>query len=302
MNSQVEVSIGMPVFNDIKFIKTAIESLLNQSFRNFELIISDDCSTDGSALICRDFAKIDTRVRYIRQTINLGISKNMEFLLSQASGKYFMWAANDDKWGDSFIENLLDSLKSNETAIMAFCNYAHIDEQDNLLSLKNINYESKFSLISILKLIIKFDDACGYGLFITDKIKGVKFPVWVWPNSRRAYNNIFPTLCFYLAKGKYVHVQSAHGELMYFNRLKSGNNVNHKTPYTNSFLKYLFAFLIWKFNLVVVSIKSIYHGSNSLIKPIILTPVLFLLWFLFPLIKAFYFKFISLVKGEINFY
>src|SRR5579871_3550594 len=127
------VSVGMPVFNDKQFLVAALDSILGQSYSHLELIISDDCSTDGSNNICRDYAARDPRVKYFRQEKNLGISKNMEFLLKQSSGKYFMWAGNDDLWHIDFVKVLRGLLIQNSSAVVAFCNVEDIDEEGKLL-------------------------------------------------------------------------------------------------------------------------------------------------------------------------
>jgi glycosyltransferase involved in cell wall biosynthesis len=93
-----KVSIGLPVYNGELFLKTAIDSLLNQSYSNFELIISDNNSTDSTQRICQEYAKNDDRIRYIKQEKNIGPYPNFYFVLSQSKGKYFMWAAADDFW------------------------------------------------------------------------------------------------------------------------------------------------------------------------------------------------------------
>ncbi len=132
-NNPQLVSIGMPVFNDLAFLRQALDSLLNQSYRNFELIISDDCSTDGSGALCEEYARLDARIRYIRQTKNMGISRNMEFLLKQAKGKYFMWAANDDYWHKDFILTLTTNLDNHPSAVSSFCAYCQVDENNTLV-------------------------------------------------------------------------------------------------------------------------------------------------------------------------
>src|SRR5688500_6871770 len=92
------VTIGMPVFNGEASVRQAIECLLGQTFAEFELIISDNASRDGTEAICREYAASDSRVRYIRQNENLGVLANFEFVLDQAGGEFFMWAAADDEW------------------------------------------------------------------------------------------------------------------------------------------------------------------------------------------------------------
>ena len=84
------VSIGMPVYKAEQFIHKALTSLLSQSFTNFELIISDDSSTDRTAEICLEYTAKDNRIRYIRQTENLGLVRNFNFVLRQAHGEYFL--------------------------------------------------------------------------------------------------------------------------------------------------------------------------------------------------------------------
>jgi len=245
---EIMVSIGMPVFNDKQFLAKSIESLLNQSFINFELIISDDCSTDGSDIICRYYAKQDNRIKYIRQLSNLGISRNMEFLLANAIGQYFMFAADDDLWHPDFIEKLVKALSKSTNGIVAFCPYSFIDEKDciiDYITTRDTDYSSKWALKRLLKLIYKWDDGFGYGLFIREKIKNVKFPIWWGINKTCAINNIYPSLFYYLSKGNYIAVE---GEPLWFNRIKPPGFINHHIIYSKSYIKGFVAFALRKFN------------------------------------------------------
>lgn len=97
------VSIGMPVYNSEKYIRNALDSLLSQSYSNFELIISDNASIDGTEAICRQYMATDTRVRYYRQTENKGAIANFQFVLDEAYGEFFMWAAYDDTWSQNYL-------------------------------------------------------------------------------------------------------------------------------------------------------------------------------------------------------
>jgi len=107
------VSIGMPVFNGEGCIRKALDSLLAQTFTEFELIISDNSSTDGTEEICQRYSLKDGRVRYIRQTRNIGANANFELVLDEARGKYFMWAAADDVRSPDYIELNLKFLMDN---------------------------------------------------------------------------------------------------------------------------------------------------------------------------------------------
>lgn len=105
------ITIGMPVFNGEASVRQAIESMLNQTFGDFELIVSDNASTDRTQQICRDCAEADPRVRYIRQPINLGAEGNFRFVFRQARSEYFMWAAADDLRSAGFLETNLAFLR-----------------------------------------------------------------------------------------------------------------------------------------------------------------------------------------------
>jgi len=108
-----KVSIGLPVYNGEKFIKKKIESLLNQTFGDFELIISDNGSTDQTAKICEEFSKSDKRIHLFHQNENIGIHQNFDFVLQKACSKYFMWAAADDILLPTFMEKNFNQLENN---------------------------------------------------------------------------------------------------------------------------------------------------------------------------------------------
>jgi glycosyltransferase involved in cell wall biosynthesis len=113
----VKLSIGMPVYNGELFIERAIESILAQTFTDFELIISDNASTDSTHEICQSFSKKDNRIRIFKQEKNIGVHRNFYFLLSQARGEYFVWAAVDDYLDKDFMEKNLKVLESNNSIV-----------------------------------------------------------------------------------------------------------------------------------------------------------------------------------------
>lgn len=118
-SAQKMVSIGMPVYNGARYIRDAINSLLIQSYEFFELIISDNASTDETEQICRELAAIDKRIKYYRQPLNQGAHSNFQFVLDHAVGSYFMWAAHDDTWCKNFISAGVHALSQYPTIIAA---------------------------------------------------------------------------------------------------------------------------------------------------------------------------------------
>ena len=99
------VSIGLPVFNGGKSVRKTIEAVLSQTFRNFELIISDNASTDSTYKICKEFEKKDKRVRCVQQKNNMGPWWNFNFVLKEAKSDYFLWTAGDDYMSENYLES-----------------------------------------------------------------------------------------------------------------------------------------------------------------------------------------------------
>jgi glycosyltransferase involved in cell wall biosynthesis len=112
-----KVSIGMSVRNGEKRIRRAVESLLSQTHNDFELIISDNASTDSTPLICNEMAKKDRRIRYIYHMKRKSMLDDFNFLLKQAKNEYFFWAAADDVWKIDFLEKNLRVLESNDKLV-----------------------------------------------------------------------------------------------------------------------------------------------------------------------------------------
>lgn len=127
-DSQPLVSIGMPVYNGERFIRQALDSLLAQDYENFELIISDNASADGTQEICLEYAARDKRIRYYRNESNLVALANFNRVLGLAQGSYFMWAAHDDVWEPSYISTLSRNLISASEAVLAFSAFNNVNE------------------------------------------------------------------------------------------------------------------------------------------------------------------------------
>jgi len=129
-----KVSVCMPVYNDECFIGEAIDSLLAQTFTDFELVISDNASTDATPEICRKYAKNDRRMRYIRLPENKGVIYNINFLFQESGFEYFMLAAANDIWDKRYIEALVSELRADSNAILCSSNLKSIDVDGNFLA------------------------------------------------------------------------------------------------------------------------------------------------------------------------
>ena len=143
-NNEPKVTIGMPVYNGEKFLQNALDSLLSQSYKNFVLIISDNASTDSTKKICCDYAKIDKRIHYYRQSENIGIFLNFKFVLNKAETKYFQWAEVDDLWHPTFIEKNVKKLEDNKNFVGSISDvilYSEIKKWKLIVNNKNINHK-----------------------------------------------------------------------------------------------------------------------------------------------------------------
>lgn len=122
------VSIGLPVYNGERYLSEAIESVLAQTFTDFELVISDNGSTDSTRQLCEDFARRDDRVRYHRADVNRGGTWNFNRVVELAVGDLFRWAAHDDVMKPGYLEAVVAALDANPDAVLCHTRVEIIDE------------------------------------------------------------------------------------------------------------------------------------------------------------------------------
>jgi glycosyltransferase involved in cell wall biosynthesis len=125
-----KVAIGLPVYNGAKQLTAAIESILPQTYGDFDLLISDNASTDDTEDICRAYAKKDRRIRYFRQPRNLGAAANYNLLARLSERPYFKWAAHDDLLAPGFLAACVEVLERDRTVVLASPASILIDETD----------------------------------------------------------------------------------------------------------------------------------------------------------------------------
>ena len=114
------VSIGLFLYNEGRFIRDSLTALLQQDYPNLEIIISDNCSTDETADICRELTTGDERVRFIRQETNIGAAANSIRVFEQASGRYIMWASGHDLWSVNMVSECVRMLEEHPGSAIAY--------------------------------------------------------------------------------------------------------------------------------------------------------------------------------------
>lgn len=119
--NNARVTIGMPVYNGGSYFEVALSSILNQSFHDVQIIISDNASSDNTEEICRRYAAKDVRITYVRQIKNVGAERNFDFVMQAASSEYFMWAAADDYRSFDYIKNNVEFLDLNSDYVASTC-------------------------------------------------------------------------------------------------------------------------------------------------------------------------------------
>lgn len=173
------VSIGMPVMNGEKYIRDALDSLLAQTYGNFEITISDNASSDGTASICREYAARDTRIRYIRQAENIGAVANFSFVLAEATGEYFMWAAYDDSWKPKFIAHALSFMQDESVGFVfptTIVKSIHLGIYKKIPTrlFRGFEDNNRSSRVLTFANLHQYSYKCNmvYSLFRTDVLKG----------------------------------------------------------------------------------------------------------------------------------
>ncbi len=130
MNETIDILLA--TYNGEKYVKEQIESILNQDYQNINLIISDDCSKDNTPKIIKEYEQKDSRIKVYLQEKNLGVVKNIEFLLGHVENDYFMLADQDDYWLPEKVRKSFETLKK-ENADMVFGDLEVVDENLNTI-------------------------------------------------------------------------------------------------------------------------------------------------------------------------
>lgn len=169
LNSSI-LSIGLPVYNGERYLKDTIRCLLNQTFKDFVLIISDNASTDSTQEICRSFQEVDNRIQYSRNEKNIGMDKNFNRTFELSDSEFFMWASYDDYWKSTFIEKCVTKLQSEANAVVCSSLVGFIDDSGEIESKKlYMPNDAPF-----FPKAISFGLHCIYGVFRSEALKKMR--------------------------------------------------------------------------------------------------------------------------------
>jgi len=159
----------MIVYNAESTLEAAINSILAQDFQNFKLLIFDDASLDSTSDICNKYKSLDSRIYYFRHEKNIGQIKNFWYCLNHANTDYFMWAAQDDYWNNSYIKSLISILNEQPDIVLA-CSHVRVYDPKNNKTVKIFKPKSLNSNFRLYRYIAEHFEPCVnkyYGIYRT---------------------------------------------------------------------------------------------------------------------------------------
>lgn len=170
------VSIGMPLYNEERYLRQTLDSLISQDYANFELIISDNGSVDGTSNICQEYATKDRRVHYYRNETNIGAAVNFQRVFELAQGDYFVWVAGHDLWHRTFLSRCLEIFSQDASIVLCYPQALWINTDGQPLGLIPNSVETRgLNRISRLNVVLWGLGYCYpvYGLISSQALRKV---------------------------------------------------------------------------------------------------------------------------------
>ena len=176
------VSIGMPLYNEERYLRQTLDSLISQDYANFEIIISDNGSVDGTSNICQEYAAKDQRVHYYRNETNIGAAVNFQRVFELAQGDYFVWVAGHDLWHRTFLSRCLEILSQDASIVLCYPQALWINTDGQPLGLIPSSVETRgLNRISRLNVVLWGLGYCYpvYGLISSQALRKVSLGLQV---------------------------------------------------------------------------------------------------------------------------
>lgn len=163
------VTLAMPAYNADAYIETAIDSILAQSFEDFELVITDNASVDNTEAICTRLAQKDSRIRYIRNERNLGAAANYNLGYQLARGEFLKWCAHDDFISKNYLQLAVQALDQDPGAVLSYGPSQMIDARGNPAPAESATLEGMDNTDAVLRFlkVVRTGGSCGaiFGVF-----------------------------------------------------------------------------------------------------------------------------------------
>jgi len=176
------VSIGMPLYNEERYLRQTLDSLIAQDYANFQIIISDNGSVDGTSNICQEYVAKDQRVHYYRNETNIGAAVNFQRVFELAQGDYFVWVAGHDLWHRTFLSRCLEILSQDASIVLCYPQALWINTDGQPLGLIPSSVETRgLDRISRLNVVLWGLGYCYpvYGLISSQALRKVSLGLQV---------------------------------------------------------------------------------------------------------------------------
>ncbi|MEP7165053.1 MAG: glycosyltransferase [Ferruginibacter sp.] len=233
------VTVGIPTYNRAAGLERTLQCIVQQTYTNLQVIVSDNCSTDDKVLpVLQKYAAADNRVKFHVQEKNISIVPNFQYLLDQASGEFFMWAADDDHWDANFIEVCVNGLLENKDAVVAIGDVKIVNLANEKKDTKLTHGFMENNLYNRLFNWIRSDGETKYffcGLYRSSAIKNIPF------QNNWGGDHMF--LLEAITKGKFLYIPGSTN-FYYFrggssttsDRIKKAFNIKSKYFYTEGYV------------------------------------------------------------------
>lgn len=211
------VSIGMPAYNGERHIRKALDSLLVQDYENFELIISDNVSTDATREICRQYADTNQRIRLFLNQYNISVNENFKSVLEKANGKYFMWAADDDYWFPEFVSTMVKELEMHPETGVAMCTVDRVYDNGNFFDTIRFindddpNHRTYYQMLKGMTSPKKYNMYI-YGIFKTNILKQAIHLFYEVPGADRVFLCQFALATRFRYVDRVLHIRTIYEE------------------------------------------------------------------------------------------
>lgn len=202
------VSIGCAVYNGEKTLKRALDGVVGQDYPNLEILIADDGSSDRSIEICEEYARKDPRIKITRNAKNLGVTENCNSLVRRSTGKYFMWADQDDERAPTFVSKTVAALEADPEAVICHSHTGvFIGDRDDIKYIVTLDGVDGVAspVLRYLEFLVYYSDTALYGLIRSEALKATT----LYRSDLGASNALLFQL---LLKGKFIQVP----EVLYF--------------------------------------------------------------------------------------
>jgi len=237
MNPEPLVSIIMPCYNAERFLKKAIESMLNQTFTDFEFIIIDDCSTDRSAAIIHEYIKDDPRIRYIKNDKNRGVASSLNIGINNSNGKFIARMDADDISAPERLKKQIEHMKNNPDCVACGSDIIIINEHGSIIGSRKYLYSNKTIKKNIHRascfahptVIIRAETLRNNGLLYSISLPWVEdFDLWFKLSEHGEFSNLEESLLYYRLSSSSVKNSHCKESLRNTIRLKV-MNMSHAT-------------------------------------------------------------------------